>query len=102
MPTKEQIESFMKEDMHNSVLVTARHFGVEPQDVWDILNDKQVKEVTAEVASCENPHSSAYICTVCIRNRPSEFSSTFKIQKKLGNINHTCDGYVNKGKKQLF
>ncbi len=41
MPTKKEIESFMREDMKRSVAIAAEHFGVEPQDVWDILNGKK-------------------------------------------------------------
>ena len=41
MPTKEDIESFMQKDMKNSVAITAEHFNVEPQDIWDILNAKE-------------------------------------------------------------
>ncbi len=40
MPTKEEIESYMRADMKNSVAITAEHFSVEPQDIWDILNGK--------------------------------------------------------------
>jgi len=98
MPTKEEIELYMRADMKNSVAITAEHFNVEPQDVWDILNEK----VLRELASCSNPKADVFICKGCQRNIVSENSASFKISKKAGNINHTCDGYVNKDNGSLF
>ena len=63
---------------------------------------KNNEEVKIEIASCSNPKDYALICKSCERNNPSDFSSPFNIQKKLGNLNHTCDGYVNKNTTPLY
>ncbi len=60
------------------------------------------QEVIVEIASCSNPKEDAYVCKSCERNRVSDNATSFKIQKKLGNINHTCDGYVNKDNKSMW
>jgi len=41
MPTKQEIENYFEEDTQRTVLKASKHFNVEPQNIWDILNGKK-------------------------------------------------------------
>ena len=64
--------------------------------------EELLSEPQMEVVSCSNPRADVFICKSCIRNRPSDDAQAFKLTKKIGQINHTCDGYIRKDNKALF
>ncbi len=100
MPTKQEVQDYLKDNQHNSVLSASKHFRVEPWEIWKVI--EQLQPAKSEMASCEKPSHDLEICKICIRNREGENKENFSPTKEKGSINHICEGYVNENNGSLF
>ncbi len=99
MPTKQEVEDYLKETQSNSVLSASLHFRVEPSDIWKALD--QLQPIEKEIASCSNSKQDSLLCANCRRGR-EQSGSKFKIKQVSIGDDYECDGYVNKDTKSLF
>ena len=95
MPTKKEIQEYLNLNHKNTVLMASIHFDMEVGQVWKILQE-------SDIASCSSAKEDELLCKACARNTVSDNNITFKLKVKKGNINPTCDGYINKNNGSLL